>query len=263
MPFPESKRVVFRENPLKGVICQLRFPTILKIGVEPPARFQDKIRSSYPLYSREDTFQNLPKEIANILEQLRIPLPFQTQAPTHKFATEDEFRFISLNPEFIAVTENRYQRWEHFRAEIERAKMTVEEEYNPTFYSRIGLRYQDIIDREQLGLNEPWDALVNRSLISVLGASDLRDEVREIQSEALIVVPGVKGGFVRLRHGLRKLPTYDRQVYHIDSDFYTSERSGTNDVLKILDEFRRVAGNLFRWAASPRLQQALKPAEID
>lgn len=262
MPFPESKRVIFKENPLKEVICQLRFPTILEIGVKAPAEFQNRIRLTYPIYSREEALQSLPPEISSIVEQLRLPLPFQSQAPTYKFATEKQTRLISLNPEFVAVSEREYQQWEHFRSEIETAKSALEEVYNPVFYSRIGLRYQDIIDKEQLGLHEAWDALVNPSLIGVLGAENLRDEVQEIGSESLVTVAGVGGGFVRMRHGLRKLVPESRQVYFIDSDFYTRERSESIDVLAILDEFRRVSGNLFRWAATKRLQQALHPMEF-
>jgi len=31
MPFPEVKRVIYEHNPLDKVICQLRFPPILRI----------------------------------------------------------------------------------------------------------------------------------------------------------------------------------------------------------------------------------------
>lgn len=262
MAFPEAKRVIFKQNPLREVICQLRFPTILEIGAEPPVRFQNNIRSTYPLYSLERPLQNLPPEISSILEQLRVPLPTQHQILTHKFATAEGTRFISLNPEFVAFTERKYQRWEHFRTDIETATTTLEEVYTPAFYLRVGLRYQDVIDRKELGLDDPWHALINAPLVGMLGAENLRDEVQDIQTESLIKVTGVRGGFVRLRHGLRKVAPDGHQVYVIDSDFYTSERSGKDDVLGILDEFRRVAGNLFRWAATSRLQQALEPMEV-
>lgn len=263
MPFPHSKRVIFDKNPLREVICQLRFPTILEIGVEPPARFQNLIRSTYSLYSREDVSQSLPKEISSLLEQLRFPFPGQAQGTTHKFGTEHETRFISLSAEFIAVTEREYHRWELFVQEVEKAQGALEEVYRPAFYARVGLRYQDVIDRELLGLDKPWSALINPCLAGMLGSKELSQDIREIETESLIIVPEVRGGFVRLRHGLRKAADNGRLVYVIDSDFYTRERSDRNEVIGILDRFRRSAGDLFRWAASSDLQRALNPKEID
>lgn len=50
MPFPESKRVFYVKNPLAEVICQLRFPAILRIGAESPHEFQERIRDHLPLF---------------------------------------------------------------------------------------------------------------------------------------------------------------------------------------------------------------------
>jgi len=52
MPFPDSKRAFYGKNPLEEVVCQLRFPPILRIEVETPAVFQDKVRQVFPLYKR-------------------------------------------------------------------------------------------------------------------------------------------------------------------------------------------------------------------
>ena len=40
MSFDKDKRVKFRRSPLDEVICQLRFPTILKIDQNLPVDFQ-------------------------------------------------------------------------------------------------------------------------------------------------------------------------------------------------------------------------------
>ena len=36
-PFPDTPRVVYNKNPLFEVLCQLRFPHILRIETEIPA----------------------------------------------------------------------------------------------------------------------------------------------------------------------------------------------------------------------------------
>ena len=58
MPFPEKQRVIYKKNPLNKVICQFRFPPILRIDSEIPSSFQDSIRSDFPLYQEKIEVQN-------------------------------------------------------------------------------------------------------------------------------------------------------------------------------------------------------------
>ena len=44
----EEARQIFKRRQLLEVICQLRFPDILKIESTDPAEFQDRIRGEYP-----------------------------------------------------------------------------------------------------------------------------------------------------------------------------------------------------------------------
>ena len=93
MIFPDTPRETYRHNPLKEVICQLRFPPILKITTASPAEFQEKIRSNFPLYSPESPTESLPKEINEILGG--IPLPgIMGQSVVHKFEDESKLRSI-------------------------------------------------------------------------------------------------------------------------------------------------------------------------
>lgn len=260
MPFPESRRVVFKQNPLSEVLCQLRFPTILEIGVEDPAAYQNKVRGAYPLYSKGDGDQLIPKEVSELLDQLRMAPPLTTRT-THKFLTEDGSRFLSLTADFLALTEKNYIRWEQFEAELSSVKAGFEEVYQPAFYSRIGLRYRNIIDREALGLSVPWDQLVNPAIIGLLGAKELRDEVPEMRSESLISIGDDPRSFIRLRQGLTLSPD-GHQVYVIDADCYTSERRETDGIFTVLDRFRRANGDLFRWTITQLLWDALEPDDL-
>ncbi len=53
MPFPEVQRVIYRKNPLEQVICQFRFPAILRIDTETPADFQERIRNDFPQFAEQ------------------------------------------------------------------------------------------------------------------------------------------------------------------------------------------------------------------
>lgn len=68
MPFPNSPRVIYRKNPLEQVICQIRFPSILRIDTEIPAAFQELVRSQFPLFEeRQEGGIEIPVELSEQL----------------------------------------------------------------------------------------------------------------------------------------------------------------------------------------------------
>jgi uncharacterized protein (TIGR04255 family) len=261
MPFPESPRVVFNRNVLVDVVCQLRFPPILAITAEDPAAFQNRIRATYPEY-RQDQAIDVPPPLREVFGRLN--LSRGTELLRHTFLTPDSSRSVFLTRDFLAVEDTHYHRWEEFEPEVQRAKTAFEEIYRPASYNRVGLRYQDIIDRMQLpGLEDvPWHELINPALIGALGSSELRDSVTEIVTNSLLSVSEVPGAFVRLHHGLRRQEGTGTEVYFFDVDFFLQERSSSQDAMATLGLFNRLSGNLFRWAISRRLYDALDPVPI-
>lgn len=262
MTFPPSTREVYEQNPLKEVICQLRFPTILEISAENPARFQNKIRDAFPLYEVDQP--SLPKELAEIVASLPISKP-TTDSVTYKFFTADSDKLISLTTDFIAFADTDYIRWECFSEEIKRAQEALEEIYKPAFYTRVGLRYKNVIDRQELEIeSKPWKDLLQPSLIGLMGAKDnIGMHVHEIRTEASIQLDDVSGGLATVRHGLGKTGHDNREVYFIDVDFNTAERTESQDVSNILAGFNRHSGDFFRWAITDELRDALGPRELE
>ena len=263
MPFPESQRVVYKKNPLSQVIAQLQFPPVLSIAAAEPAVFQERIRASYPLYLQESAVVP-PAEVANLLNRLNLTPPLS--AMRHVFSTEDERRAASLARDFLALEDKKYWHWEEFRREMALLQQALEDTYHPAFYSRVGLRYVDIINRRALGLPQAeWASLINPTLLGLLGDPQLRQEVGESVSVTTLAVPEIHGGTIRLRHGLRAIDANDASrelAYTIDVDLFTQERTSANDVAGTLDVFNRVAGNLFRWAITSELSQALEPKPL-
>lgn len=260
MTFPQSQRVIFNNNPLDEVICQLRFPTILEINAKKPAEFQNKLRNSYPLYEEDQS--TFPKEIADIVA--RLPISPKEENVTYKFLSQDSRRTISLSSDFVAFSETNYRTWDRFFGEIQRAQEALEEVYNPTFYTRIGLRYKDIIDRNTLNIpNEPWENLLKPSILGLLGSNDgVGAHVDNIKTEALIKIDEVPGARAKIQHGLGIKKPENRKVYIVDIDFFTTERSTGQDVAEILRRFNVLGGNFFRWFITERLWDALEARDI-
>lgn len=256
--FPESDRVVFGVNPLVEVVCQFRFPAVLRIAAEVPSNFQERIRHHFPLF-RTQTF---PTIFSGITGSPHVPNVAGANV-IHEFSSENNAWTVSLSSEYLALTTRQYQHWEDFLARLEQPLTALKEIYEPAFFSRVGLRYQDVIRRSQLGIEDtPWSRLLKPEIIGFLANSSMEDAVQETAGQSLLT-HDEQGGRVRLQHGFAQLPGDQEICYLIDSDFFTDNRIGVHDGLAILNNFNKSAGNLFRWCITPELREVLRPRNVD
>jgi len=263
MTFPAVKRVIYQKNPLKEVICQLRFPPILKIDTELPAMFQERIRKDYPNFTEIPDFR------------VEIPLPIQRQIPpdllekmlspqldtkNYVFSTSDESWQVNLTRSFLALTARQYRRREDYIQRLDGPLSALIELYQPAHFSRIGLRYIDVISRKDLGLEaEPWSELLMPQVLGILGDEHVGSSVLDFQSRFVSqlddnvsvakVVTGIEEGD---SNGLS---------FRIDSDFFTESNIPVEDVNDKLNYLASQGSRLFRWCITEKLHEALMPGE--
>ncbi|HSW41044.1 MAG TPA: TIGR04255 family protein [Patescibacteria group bacterium] len=271
MPFPESARVLYSHNPLVEVISQVRFPPILRIEADPPADFQDAVRASFPVLTESaagSTAFGLPPEFAGqvpaeVLQQLAaFRLGVQPSTRTYTFKSDDDRWSMTLGRDALSLTAARYERWEEFRDRLLIGLRAMIDLYRPAFFSRVGLRYQDVICRSELGLADvPWSDLLASHIAGELAAEPIVDDVFVAARQLGARLPDV-GGQLLLRHGLTLKESTNEVCFLIDADFYTAERTEVADVERALDGFHGQAGRLFRWCIQPRLHEALDPRPI-
>ena len=263
MFFPESPRVVYQNNPLAEVICQIRFPAILRIGSGDVAEFQERIRVDYPLYQlQEPAFDlpSIPKELMAFFEQMLPKLP---SPRTHKFLTKDSRRFISLSQDFLAVSEANYSRWELFRQEVGNAEKALREVFKPAFYSRLGLRYRDLIPPESITTDKvKWSDFLMSYILGELGDTRIGDAISQIRTRCVIELSEIPRARVILTHGLIKETETSPEKYLIDADFAIEKVEVLDETFNILDKFNRLAGRLFRWAITEKLHNAMGPESV-
>ena len=265
--FPESPRVIYEKNPLATVICQLRFAPILRIDADPPAEFQERIRQTYPLLREKspetsiDLPSDLPEGIANLV---RASIPTQLKQRAYDFISADETWTVGLTRDFLALSTTKYRRWEEFRDQLAEALEAFQQTYSPAFFTRIGLRYQDLIQRSKLNLGETqWSDLLKPQIAGVLSSLEIAPSLEESLTQLLIQFPD-DSGKVRIKHGLVQTPdTNNEECYLIDSDFFTDQRIETKDASNRLDYFNRQSGRLFRWCVQDRLHEAMGPQAIE
>ncbi|OOG28768.1 hypothetical protein B1C78_00660 [Thioalkalivibrio denitrificans] len=261
MSFPKSERVIYRRNPLIEVICQLRFSPILRINAELPAVFQELLRRDYPILREQHAKVEgmpLPPEVDRVVSFLA-----KDAGTVYEFVSEDAVWRVSLAKDFVALTTTNYERWEAFQSRISNVLDVLKETYNPPFFTRIGLRYQDAIARSELGLeNCAWPELLRSEVCGELQSQDVAANILGTKRQVLFKLDK-SGGRVRLAHGLSTNERTKEVGYLIDADFYTEQRTEVKDVLGILGSYNRQAGNLFRWCISDRLHHAMEPYTPD
>jgi uncharacterized protein (TIGR04255 family) len=260
-PFGETPRVLYERNPLDGVICQVRFPPILRIEAQLPDAFQDRIRDMFPIYTEQTSAVmggvQLPDEILRVV---RGNLPGLLQRPPRTFSSEDGNWSVALTKDFLALSVKKYKRWEEFRQHLQPALDALHDVYAPTFYSRIGVRYKDLIRRSALGLEgAEWRELLQHALPGELADPQMSKCVDEVLTVTLIKLPELQAR-VRLQHGL--VIDNDEPCYVLDNDLFTEQRTERTDVHSTLQYFSAQAHRLFRWCITERLHNAMGPQPL-
>lgn len=257
MPFPEARREIYENNVLQEVLCQLRFPTILRIDSEVPARFQDAIRSEYPLF-KQQAAPALPVDMVQAMQQLNVN--FDIGPPGYNFLTEDKRWTLGITRDFITLSTKRYERWEEFKGHLGRPLQALVEVYAPAFFSRIGLRYRNLIQRSKLNLSEntPWSELLEPQILGMLGSKEITEEINTYGQDVLLSLSDQRGQ-LHIQHGLAKVRSSREQCYVIDGDFFTTKRTTINDAIQTLDDFNEDSRRLFHWCITDRLREAMVP----
>jgi len=261
MNLPEFERVIYKRNPLVEVVCQLRFPPILKISQREPVEFQDEIRFQYPLF--ETNKAQVPSEFLNIVEQFSLPLQSDT---TYSFRSEDKRWNLSITKDFIALTTSSYERYEQFKQRLEEALEIFERIYKPSFYTRVGLRYQNLIIRSKLGIEDKdWSELIAKHIASELYDPELSSSIQAIVKNLVLKT---ENGQINLNHGLFTVKeaqkNSDEIAYLFDADFYTEQKmEGNEGAWNVLNQFNQSAGRLFRWSITDTLHNTMQPQSVN
>jgi uncharacterized protein (TIGR04255 family) len=259
--FPERDRVIYSRNPLFEVIAQLRFPAILSIGVDIPVKFQEIVRQSFPFVEMIQAV-NINVSMGQEVRQVKNYYDFYTADRTVK---------LTLTDESIALTAKNYRRWEEFSALLVVGLDALLSTYKIPFFTRLGLRYIDFIDKAALALPEvSWTDLIRPSLLGVL-SEDLAEKAVVINLLSNFQLRGDDfqcafncglPNFQMLDEEKRK-SALNGNVFVLDTDFFSLDGNvNASDSLPNLSRFNKYTRNAFRWAIQDRLHQALEPNPV-
>lgn len=253
--FPQSERVVYRNNPLNEVVCQIRFPTILRVVNEIPSDFQESIRGDFPEYQEEVNSlvpAGLPPQIVQLLSG-------STMAKRHRFATRDSKFAVLLDGQALTFVAGDYVCWEDFSQFVFSTIESFCAVYAPSFLSRVGLRYQNLISEpaESSGLN--WHDLIRPELVGVLANDDWAQNTTELASVVKSSLGTNNTDRLIFQYGLAELEGSSDKYFRLDFDYYVEQETEPADAKSIIERLHGYTGAAFRWAITERLHQALEP----
>lgn len=260
--FSQESRCIYAKNQLLEVICQLRFPDILRIEAQEPFEFQDAVRADYPQYQKK--LEQLPPKQENG------KLTPQGTTNNYQFISADGHWKISLTRGFIALSTHTYTRWEDFANRLDRILAAFIQVYQPAYFSRVGLRYINAFRRAALELSDtPWRELIQPGYLGLMGDDDAQERAF-IKNEQSITAAMPGGAKCNIKCGpgmLRKVnnrthQTQEESVFMLDLDLYMEGNIPLGHAVPALNVVHGNAGSLFRGAITDTLHEAMEPEAI-
>jgi uncharacterized protein (TIGR04255 family) len=260
--FSTEHRCIYRRNPVNEVICQLRFPEILTIGVNVPAAFQEAIRDEYPQY----------------VARKEVPAPKITGAPgnfslengqatiNYQFSSSDGVWRVNLTSKFISIACTRYTCWEDFAARLDKPLAAFIQIYKPAYFERVGLRYVNFISRKALELEgTPFRELIRPCYLGILAEEDVQEATTARCTVDLDMA--IRGGCRAKIHAgpglVKRGNQQDPEVKFIfDQDLYMNGKLPVNLSAGALQTLHGQAFSIFRGAITDTLHDAMDPRAI-
>lgn len=260
--FSKEPRCRYRDNQLGEVICQLRFPEILTIGVNVPAAFQELIRDEYPKYSARK--ESPAPKLTGTPGQFR--LENQPQTINYQFVSEDGIWRVNLTSKFISLSCARYSRWEDFAKKLDKPLAAFIKIYKPAYFERVGLRYLNFISRSALSLEgTPFRELIAPCYLGPLAEEDLTESgTTRCSVDAEFAIRGGCRAKIHAGPGtVKKNGQNDPEVKFIfDQDLYMPGNVPVNLSAGALETLHSQAGSLFRGAITEALHDAMEPEAL-
>lgn len=260
--FSYEDRCVYRTNPLAEVICQLRFPEILKIEAQLPVAFQEAIRDEYPQYStrKETPAPKLSGTPGNMQLQKQEPVN------NYQFVSGDGIWRVNLTSKFISLSCNKYTCWEDFAQKLDKPLAAFIKTYQPAYFDRVGLRFLNFISRKDLGLEgTPYKELIQPCYLGLLADDDISEA--GITRCGIDVETAIRGGCrVKIHSGpgmVKRNGKPDNEIKFVfDQDLYMPGRVPVNHSAGALQTLHAQADSIFRGAITSTLHDAMEPEKI-
>ena len=245
LEFPRRPEIRLRNPPLQEVICQVRFPTILRIANEQPSEMQERVRRTFPHLEIE-------KGMLVRVSSASGPPSAEPAPPTYRFLSGDRATVISLTQDFYALSTTAYEHWQAFAGHLTTAHDAVLEVYEPAHAIRVGLRFVNrlTIENTQTNSEDEMLGLLRPELTALLTADGWKDAA-EMRSRMSLpdgdAVLTLQTSFGRENN---------QPFFVIDFDYFEEGELPLNHLVDRCSRYQQVVYDAFRWCILERALDA-------
>lgn len=229
----------YKRNFLRQAVCELRFPTLMELGEpRPPASLVKALRKEYPHL-----------ELAN---EVTVGIGGTGSNNTHIFRSAKLTWSVSLKQSALSVETTSYTDYAHMRERVLRVVEAAAKVIDSDFFTRIGLRYINVIDSD----TDPVHGWVNPELVGPL-LSGYFTGIHEYAGK--LQLAAIDGGCL-LQHRIllkqKHASEETRAEYLLDIDSFRNEIP-LSDTGSALDAMHKQVFDVFDWAIGPKAREHL------
>lgn len=236
--FPQVEDIHLAKAPLREVICQVRFPVILRIANEEPVELQEKIRARFPVLEVE---HGVLVEMEGLKPKGQVGLA----PPSYHFHNQDRTCSVTLAPDFYALSSKAYKHWSGFSDDLDFISRAAHAEYAFPYATRIGLRYINVLEPKKIGLESFNDVLsALRDELTVMLKTDAIQSPELALQRIQAVTNGDRFTFLYglLHEGMPLEPKF-----MLDFDMYAEGNLMLEDLLDRCRRYHEFIYSAFRW----------------
>lgn len=251
--FPQVKEVRLERSPLKEVICQVRFPPILRIASEQPVDFQEQIRARFPQIGIEKGLLVQGDPLSDKA------LSAKAEPQIFRFLSQDGNTIASLGLNFYALSTTAYTHWPEFLELVVSLNQVACEVYGLPYATRIGLRYINHLTFENTEVNsvgELWD--IARPEITAMLRCECWDDPMGMSHQLKLAGEGDER--LTLRTGFTG---GEDPVFLLDFDYYVEGHISLDDLSSLCEHYHNVIYRAFRWCVHDGKLAVFEPVPID
>lgn len=248
-------RIQFKDNPLRVVIAQLRFPT--EFGLAEPgvlARIQERLRQRYPVAQTIQQEMSLQFTVGG-----KAPRRVQEASPGPiRFIGDDGAWVVTLGPDVLSLETTAYHDWAAFRARFEEVLDAVTDEVTPTQVQRLGLRFIDELKHPEARTLIDWSRFIEPDLLGT-AATEQFAGLTTRAGEQITLIEGDDAATITHAYTQSPRGADPPSTYVIDVDCFTAKAFALERELlrSKLERYHTAAWNLFRGNVRQPLIDAL------
>jgi uncharacterized protein (TIGR04255 family) len=235
---PDAGSAHYQKNFIRLAVCELRFPTLFEVEAEtPPLALSKALRKEYPTHE--------------LLKNVAVNLGGVAHSNAHAFRSKKGRWSVTLRAAALSLETSRYDSFDEFAERLAVVLKAAEATIDSDFFTRVGLRYINIVPCEPETASE-W---VNPALVGPLAAGTygtVNEYWQRVQG------PTPMGGYT-FTHGVQVQPGSPAREYLLDFDFF-KEDVAIVETLSVAKKLHELEFSMFHWSLGPKAKEHLGPS---